>query len=831
MAGSAVIALGALSAMLVAPRVGHSSAMGAIATPTPAGLTHGWGPTRHVNVRDLPDWRPTPGQQPVVVPFLTVPGDDTLPGVAAPNAIASPPSVAPATSLVPSRSAGMTSDPISLGANFEGFDGAIVSAVPDTQIAVGPNHVVETVNWTMRIFTRTGTTIQTPALHNFFGIPNSFGLPVGNFEGDPRVIYDAISGRWLASYMTSNSSEARVYLAVSGSSDPTGVWCTSYLARQAMTPLDDHPDIGVTNDKFSVSFNEFDNFASRLTFSHLGEQTVVMQKSDWLACSSSIGTSYLALRPSLSTEAQPVQSLSSVSDQLVAHFNSWPTNQLCIDRITGTPNAGPVSRQTSCVTVALQASAISSANVYTATQAGGSVLINAGDFRVLQAVWQNGELWIAADDLCNWGTKTDPCLHLVAVDTTRMAVDQDILWGSQGYGYYYPALGLDASGDLYVVFSYSSPSVYVSTAYTGRLTTDPPNTLRNPTILRAGEVYYSSTDPDIPGTARWGDYLGAGADPANASCVWVIGQYAKNIVGGYDWGTYIGALSFGGTCAGQAPTPTVTSISDAVNVNINSAVGAGCNSDTVPTKCGVASSASFTVNFAISAQPTQGSYGGYDLEITYAAPLSYVASSLKQTGSGVWPGCVFAVGEGPFSAGNAKTACTIGVSASNSTYLGVLATLDFRCNSAGTATLTLVAGSGHTDIINGAGVPVAETANETLTINCIAVTATPTITPTPTPTNTATDTPTVTWTPTYTPTFTPTPTRTPTPTPRGLPGDVNCRGRVDAIDATLILQLDAGIVSSLLCQRNGDVNHDGRVNALDAAIVLQYVAGIIPSLS
>lgn len=114
----------------------------------------------------------------------------------------------------------------------------------------------------------------------------------------------------------------------------------------------------------------------------------------------------------------------------------------------------------------------------------------------------------------------------------------------------------------------------------------------------------------------------------------------------------------------------------------------------------------------------------------------------------------------------------------------------------------------------------------------------PATTPTPTPTPTAvqtqsapTSTPTftATFTPTDTPTDTPTPTYT--PTPRGLPGDVNCSGRTDAIDSSLILQLDAGLVAGLACQQNGDVNHDGRVNSLDAAIILQYIVGLIQSLS
>ncbi len=61
-------------------------------------------------------------------------------------------------------------------------------------------------------------------------------------------------------------------------------------------------------------------------------------------------------------------------------------------------------------------------------------------------------------------------------------------------------------------------------------------------------------------------------------------------------------------------------------------------------------------------------------------------------------------------------------------------------------------------------------------------------------------------------------------------GDVNCDGVVNAIDAAVILQYDAGLLASLRCVENADANGDGLINALDAALVLQYDAGLIDSL-
>lgn len=57
-------------------------------------------------------------------------------------------------------------------------------------------------------------------------------------------------------------------------------------------------------------------------------------------------------------------------------------------------------------------------------------------------------------------------------------------------------------------------------------------------------------------------------------------------------------------------------------------------------------------------------------------------------------------------------------------------------------------------------------------------------------------------------------------------GDANCDGVVNAIDASLVLQFDAGIIHSLTCE-DADYNHNGHVDSLDAALILQKDAGLI----
>ncbi|OGO49685.1 MAG: hypothetical protein A2148_00495 [Chloroflexi bacterium RBG_16_68_14] len=103
------------------------------------------------------------------------------------------------------------------------------------------------------------------------------------------------------------------------------------------------------------------------------------------------------------------------------------------------------------------------------------------------------------------------------------------------------------------------------------------------------------------------------------------------------------------------------------------------------------------------------------------------------------------------------------------------------------------------------------------------VTPMPTATPTPTMTSSATASSTA----TATGTLTPTPTATP---PNAGLGDVNCDGTVNSIDAALVLQLTAGLITAVRCYGNTDVNADGTLNAIDAALILQFEAGLLRSL-
>jgi hypothetical protein len=145
-----------------------------------------------------------------------------------------------------------------------------------------------------------------------------------------------------------------------------------------------------------------------------------------------------------------------------------------------------------------------------------------------------------------------------------------------------------------------------------------------------------------------------------------------------------------------------------------------------------------------------------------------------------------------------------------------------------------VTGTPPTATQTGTATPTP-TATETATPTPTeTMTGTPTETATETPTMTLTATPTATATRTPTPQVTSTPTRTSTPSPTITPpkalGDVDDDGLVNSIDALLILQFNANLITALPNAPSADVDQNSVVGPVDAALILQFVAGLLTQL-
>jgi hypothetical protein len=157
-----------------------------------------------------------------------------------------------------------------------------------------------------------------------------------------------------------------------------------------------------------------------------------------------------------------------------------------------------------------------------------------GDW-LLDAVYRNGSLWTTAIDAC--ANATLSCPRYIQIKTASpAAIAQDFdFGGTPGTYYYFPAIRTDSKGNLVTVFNASStnPSsliAYPSVEVSRQLTTEP----QTPVLVHAGEAPYDQSN-------RWGDYSGAGVDPADDKTVWVAGEYGTSLIGSM-WSTWIAAV-------------------------------------------------------------------------------------------------------------------------------------------------------------------------------------------------------------------------------------------------------------------------------------------------
>jgi len=417
-------------------------------------------------------------------------------------------------------------------------------APPDPQIAAGPASLLEMVNSSGTVWTKSGTLVKIFDLNLFFK------LPTGYTFSDPRVLYDAISGRWFANGVAfTQALGSRVVFGVSDTNDPAGTWHI-YFAGDSSNVLHDQPKIGVSTDKVAISFNDF---LSGALF--LGQSTFVFSKAAMLAGASSIPGG--AIGPdSTRVSIVPAIELAATSTEYLTYNNSDCGYSGCnrgypaigVVSVTGDPATGTLAWNESDPAIA------ATSGPPKADQPGLPASIDTNDDRFLSTVWENGNLWTVGNDACTppGDLVVRPCPRLIQVSTGSMTINQNFDLGRAGTSFFFPAVHLDNAGDMYIVYDISSLSDYVGVRITGQPAGSAPQQVVTPQTIKPGVGLYTCF-------SRWGDYFGAALDPASPTDVWVAGEYAGASTTNCEWATFVARLTFGAST--PPPGPAITSIS------------------------------------------------------------------------------------------------------------------------------------------------------------------------------------------------------------------------------------------------------------------------------
>jgi carboxypeptidase family protein len=454
---------------------------------------------------------------------------------------------------------------------------------PDPTGAVGPTQYVQMANSAFSVYAKNGTRLSGPTpINQLF---QSF--PPGNVcrdtnNGDPVVVYDQLADRWLLSQFAfpfdANNNPIKPWdecIAISQGPDATGPYYI-YDFHLSDTKFHDYPHIGLWPDAYYMATHEF----LAPDFNYAGAAAIAFERDKML-------------------KGQPAQLVIFDLGNLPAPFNTaygghLPSNLdgfnlppagapnyfVEVDSATELPPAAAlriwkfhvdwVSPANSTFGIASQPnSTLTVANFARppCSLAGERVYISGcvpqlGDPSQLDPI---GDRLMYRLVYRNFGDHESLVLnHTVVADATTgqmgprwyevrdpgglPAIAQQSTFAPSGPTDLYRFVGsiaMDRLGNMAIGYSTSSATSFPSIAYSGRLTSDPVNTLaQGETVLIAGGGPQHG-EAFAPQTGRWGDYTTLTVDPVDDCTFWYTDEYYGNPAGPTaNWQTRVGSFKF-----------------------------------------------------------------------------------------------------------------------------------------------------------------------------------------------------------------------------------------------------------------------------------------------
>lgn len=397
---------------------------------------------------------------------------------------------------------------------------------PDTIGAAGPNHLVEFTNDSVGVFSKTGVKLQEMALEQFFSPLNP------TFTFDPRVLYDQYSGRFIAVALDgSGAPNSWFFLAVSETFDPTGRWFFWKIdadmdGTQQTDQWADFPDLGVDQDAVYLTANMFpttgNDFYLKVWVVPKAQLLTGQQTITWTEFSKirndPQGNFVFTLRAAHTFGSAP-------GEYFVSFWDPFPPadTPLQVWRVIN-PLTNPTFEHVANIPIptGFNQPPPSPPNMPSFDQY---------DFRLLNAVYQNGSVWTAH----TIGLQNKAVVRWYEVDVLNKTLRQvGTIDQPAARWYFYPAIAVNNLGDMVISLSGSSQNEFPGVYFTAHLRNDPPGFTHPVQLVKAGEASYS--------LFRWGDYSGAALDPADPSqtTFWVVNEYA---ISPTQWGTWWGKVT------------------------------------------------------------------------------------------------------------------------------------------------------------------------------------------------------------------------------------------------------------------------------------------------
>ncbi len=383
------------------------------------------------------------------------------------------------------------------------------------------------------------------------------GICEASNDGDPIVLFDQLSNRWLMSQfaLPGGTDGFHQCIAISQSGDPTGAWYR-YDFLLSTTKLNDYPKFGIWPDAYYMSINQFNSSgtawlgAGALAFERqrmlqgLSAQMIYFDlfsvnadfggqlPSDWdgMTPPPAGAPNYFvevdddSVAPALGPDAMrlwkfhvdwttPANSTFGVNGTPNYTMTVSPFTQICPTTRSCVPQPGTSSRLDAIGDRVMFRGAYRNINGHETLVVNHTV--DAGSSRA-------GVRWYEVRDV-----GTAPVIYQ---QSTYAPADTEHRWMG--------SIAMDHVGNIALGYSTASSTVFPSVRYTGRLASDPLG------VMAQGESsIISGTGSQTDSAARWGDYSSMTLDPVDDCTFWYTQEYYA-VTSARDWQTRIASFKF-----------------------------------------------------------------------------------------------------------------------------------------------------------------------------------------------------------------------------------------------------------------------------------------------
>lgn len=435
---------------------------------------------------------------------------------------------------------------VSVGPTFPGMDfNASGFEPPDTDVAVAPAHVVETVNTVLSVFNKSnGALLFQQGLPSFFAPVGATGNMI-----DPVVTYDDIHGRFVVGVIENTDTPATSFFdfAVSNSADPTQGFAEMHrvnvLRRNGSGTLlhADYPKVGWNADALVFTMNLYTPTTGTDTFDH-----VLVVTSSWatlLDGNAATFTDFLVDRPNNPDFTLAAASMhGAVSGQPMWFVEEDNTNAgLFVYEMTNVLTASPTF-------IPFDVSVPAYGQTIQPAQPGGKAFsAGALDTRILNAAMRGNVLVAAqtvgtvngADDQARW-------YQFTIINGVPSLTQSGEINPGPGVDTYVPAVDVSPSLSLGLSYLESSSGEFLSMYVTGREAADLPGTMEAGVLVKGGQANYTGTNV--------GDFSGIGIDPVDGA-FWAGNEFAN--LESTNWGTWIAHFNPGNNPPLSVPPTTI----------------------------------------------------------------------------------------------------------------------------------------------------------------------------------------------------------------------------------------------------------------------------------